>query len=252
MEKIETKKVERKGFWHLVAEPDLFDMVLKSGHGEYEFKVFQKRRLRNSLIAAVAGAALPTILISPWLAFSGLILFLYTWRNVYAKEKKVYDDELYEKQISWYAFQRLTTSFVSGDGAKDSIFVVFGKVLSKLVKGEFKESLKRLMVEITEESNELDPYIRFAKNGAGGTDSSLTFMMALYNFRSHTHDKSIINELTEIARKDMERGIYKNRKIKERHFYFFPTKLTLLNTIPMIGFFVSVVVYVFTNNMSLL
>lgn len=252
MEKVGTKNNERKGFWHLVAEPDLFDMVLKSGHGEHEFIVFQKRRLRNSLIAAIFGAALPTILISKWLAFVGMVLFLYAWRNVYAKEKKVFNDELYEKQIDWFAYQRLTSSFIPGDGKNDSIFVVFSKVLSKLEEGEFKESLKRLMIEITEESTELDPYLRFAQNGAGGTDDSLTFMMALYNFKSHTHDKSIINELTEIARRDMERGIYKNRRMKERDFYFFPTKLTLLNTIPMIGFFAGVIIHVFTNNMSLL
>jgi len=248
---VEDIKPEKKGFWHLVAEPDLFEMVEKSGYGEYEFQVFQKKRFRNSLIASLA-AVVPAIFISPWLAFLGTIFFLMQWRSAYTKEKKEFQDLLYDKQISWFSFQRLVVSYLTGDGKSDSIFVVFKKILSRLEEGEFKSNLQRLIIEITEDPESVRPFLTFANNAAGGTDSALTFMTALYNFKNHTHDNSVIDELSEKARNEMIRGIHEIRQKKEKDFYYFPTKLTMLNIIPMFGFMIGVVVYVFTNNMSLL
>lgn len=251
MEEVIEIKNKRKGFWHLVAEPDLFDMVVKSGYGEYEFVVFQKKRLRNSLLSTLA-AAIPAILISPWLAFLGTIFFVYTWRMFYTKEKREYQNTLYEKQISWYVFMRLLVSLLTGDGKRDSINVVFKKILERLEEGEFKKHLHRLIIDMTEDSETVMPFLTFANNAAGGTDSALTFMTALYNFKNHTHDNSVLDELSDLARNEMMRAIHEIRQKKEKEFYFFPTKLTMLNVIPMFGFMIGVIVYVFTNNMSLL
>lgn len=251
MEEVVEFKPEKKGFWHLVAEPDLFEMVEKSGYGEYEFQVFQKKRFRNALIASLA-AVVPAIFISPWMAFLGTIFFVLQWRNAYTKEKKEYQDLLYDKQMSWYSFQRLIVSLLTGDGKNDSMFVVFKKILFRLEEGEFKRNTQRLIIDMTDDPNTVKPYITFANNAAGGKDSALTFMTSLYNFRNNTHDNSVIDELSEQARNEMIRGIHEIRQKKERDFYYFPTKLTMLNIIPMFGFMIGIVVYVFTNNMSLL
>lgn len=242
---------QKKGFWHLIAEPDLFEMVERSGHGEHEFTTFQKKRFRNALLSML-GAAVPAILISPWLSFLGLLLFVYTWRIAYTKEKKVFQDELYDKQISWYIFQRLIVSYLTGDGKSDSIFIVLKKILDRMDEGEFKSNIQRLIIEITDDPEKVAPFLKFARNGAGGTDPALTFMTALYNFKNNTHDNSVIDELSDIARKEMMRGIHDIRRKKEKDFYFFPTKLTMLNVVPLFGFMASVIFNVFSNNMSLL
>lgn len=251
MEEVKKSINERKGFWHLVAETDLFDMVLKSGYGEYEFTVFQKKRLRNSLLSSLA-AVIPAILISPWLSFLGALFFVITWRSFYTKERNEYQEHLYQKQVSWYVFQRLIVSYITGEGKSDSITVVLWKIHDMLEEGEFKSHLERLIIEITEDSESVKPFLVFANNAAGGTDSALTFMTAIYNFKNHTHDNSVIDELSDMARNEMMRGVHDIRQAKEREFYFFPTKLTMLNVIPMFGFMISVVIYVFTNNMKLL
>lgn len=245
----EIMESKKGNIWYLLAEPDLFEMVEKAGYGEHEFLVFQKRRFRNAAISTL-GAAVPAVLISPWLSFLGIIFFVYSWRFTYTKEKKVFQDELYEKQISWYVFQRLVVSYLTGNGKSDSIFIVLGKILDRLEDGEFKSHVQRLVIGITEDPENVDPFLEFAKAGAGGTDSALTFMTALYNFKNNTHDNSVIDELSDIARKEMMRGIHSIREKKERDFYFFPTKLTMLNVVPLFGFMASVFVNLFIESIS--
>lgn len=245
-EVVESKK---PNIWYQLAEPDLFEMVEKAGYGEHEFLVFQKRRFRNAAIATL-GAAVPAILISPWLSFLGIIFFVMSWRYTYTKEKKVFQDELYEKQISWFVFQRLVVSLLTGNGKSDSIFNVLEKILDRLNDGEFKSHVQRKIIGITEDPESVDPFLEFAKRGAGGTDSAMTFMTALYNFKNNTHDNSVIDELSDIARKEMMRGIYAIREKKEKDFYFFPTKLTMLNVVPMLGFMLSVGVNLFIESIG--
>jgi hypothetical protein len=234
-------------FWHLVAENDLFEMVEKSGFGEYEFVLFQKRRLRGALLSTLA-AIVPTILLSKWFAFTAILFFVVTWRNSYAKEKNEYQAALYEKQISWFVFQRLVSIYLKGEN--HSTFIAFNKVLEMLEESEFKTYFHRLNIDIIEDSSSVQPYMDFAKNAAGGTDSSLTFMSALYNFKNSCHDSRIIDELSDMARREMMRGIKDVRKIKERGLYFFPTKLTMLNVIPMIGYMIGVAYNIFTKSMN--
>ncbi|MFA1782400.1 hypothetical protein ACDX77_19185 [Bacillus velezensis] len=240
--------MKKQGFWHLVAENDLYEMVEKSGYGEQEFVHFQKRRLRNSLISML-GAVLPAIILSPWLSFLALLFFVITWRREYTKERLEFQDVLYEKQLSWFVFQRLIVTYLKG--VDDSISGAFEKILDRLEEGEFKDSLHRLSIEITRHPDKVLPYLQFAKDAAGGTDESLTFMTALYNFKNNSHDSAIIDGLSERARNDMRRGIRDIRKMKEKSFYLFPTKLTMLNVIPMFGYMAGVAVDVFTNNMNI-
>jgi hypothetical protein len=237
----------KQGFWHLVAENDLFEMVEKSGYGDREFIAFQKRRLRNSIIS-MAGAILPAILLSPWLSFLAIIFFVATWRNQYTKEKKEFQDLLFEKQTSWFVFQRLVVAYLKG--ANDSIISAFEKVLDRLEEGEFKKKLHSLIIDITNDPNDVKPFMRFAEEAAGGTDESLTFMTALFNFKNHSHDSGVIDSLSDRARQEMKRGIHDIRKMKEKSFYLFPTKLTMLNVIPMFGFMAGVAQNVFSNNMN--
>lgn len=240
--------LKKHGFWHLVAEHDLYEMVEKSGYGEREFVAFQKRRLRNSIISML-GAVLPAIILSPWLSFLALLFFVVTWRHEYKKEKKEFQDSLYEKQLSWFVFQRLVVTYLKGPN--DSIFEAFKNVLDRLEPGEFKDNLHRLSVKMTMQPNEVKPFIQFAEEAAGGTDESLTFMTALFNFKNHSYDSTVIDGLSERARNEMRRGIRDIRKMKEKSFYLFPTKLTMLNVIPMFGFMAGVAVNVFTNNMNI-
>lgn len=243
MEEVVIEK--KQGFWHLVAETDLFEMVEKSGFGEYEFILFQKRRLKASLLSMLA-SVVPTILLNPWFATTAVLFFVYTWRSYYTKEKNEYQGVLYEKQISWYIFQRLVVTYLKGSGG--SLFNVFNKILDRLEEGEFKDNLYRITIDITNDSQSAEPFIKFAEQAAGGTDSSLTFMTSLYNFKNHTNDSSVIDELSDTARREMMRGVHDIRTIKEKSFYFFPTKLTMLNVIPMFGYMVGVAYGVFMRS----
>lgn len=247
MVKIINRVKENKNFWHLVGENDLFEMVEKSGFGEEEFELFQKQRLRASILSMIA-AVVPAILVSPWLAFSSILFFVYTWRSYYEKEKREYQGAVYEKQITWFVFQRLVVTYLQGE--RDSIFIALNKILERLVDGEFKNNLHRLVIDITEQSDDVEPFIEFANRAAGGTDDALTFMTALYNFKNHSHDSSILDELSELARNAMMRGIHDIREMKEKSFYLFPTKLTMLNVIPMVGYMIGVAYSVFANNMN--
>jgi len=244
---IQIERTRMQRFWHLVAEQDLYEMVEKSGFGEYEFYLFQKRRMRNALISTLA-AAIPALLISPWLSLLGVIFFVYSWRNAYTKEKHEYNGLVYEKQISWYVFQRLIVTYLQD--SNDSVIKTFRKLLNRLEEGEFKNNLYRLIIDITENPQSVQPYMHFAEVAAGGTDEARTFMTSLYNYTNHTSDSSIIDELSDIARKAMMRGIEDIRKHKERTFYMYPTKITMVNFIPMVGYMAGAAFDIFSRNMN--
>ncbi|WP_121606002.1 hypothetical protein [Virgibacillus sp. Bac332] len=240
-------KSNKKSFWHLIAENDLYEMVEKSGYGEEEFVLFQKRRLRGSLLSVLA-AIVPTVLINEWMAASAILFFVVTWRRYYTKEREEYQEMLYHKQVSWYVFQRLIVTYLQSEN--DSIYIILKKVLNRMEEGEFKTNLQRFIIDITDDPESVLPFITFAKNAAGGTDSSLTFMTALYNFKNYSSDRSVVNELSDVARREMMRGIHDIRIEKEKGFYLFPTKIHMVNVIPMFGFMISVAYYVITNNMN--
>lgn len=246
MSEIPIGKTRMERFWHLVAEQDLYEMVEKSGFGEFEFYLFQKRRMRNALLSTLA-AVIPAILLSPWFSLLAVVFFVYSWRNSYTKEKHEYNGVVYEKQISWYVFQRLIVTYLD---TNESIITTFRKLLDRLEEGEFKDNLYRLIIDITENPQSVKPYMLFAEVATGGTDDARTFMTSLYNFTNHTSDSSIIDELSDIARKAMMRGIKDIRKHKERPFIMYPTKLTMVNFIPMIGYMAGAAYIILTQNLN--
>ncbi|WP_144514847.1 hypothetical protein [Bacillus pumilus] len=236
-----------KGFWHLIAEEDLFEMVKRSGYGEAEFIHFQKKRLRNSFLSMI-GAILPAVILSPWLSFLALIFFTYTWRQAYVKEKIEFRELLYDKQINWFVFQRLIVNLIKG--SRGSVIIGLHKVLEQLEEGEFKNNVHRLMLNITRRPGEVGPYMEFAEEAAGGTDESKTFMTSLYNYKHNSSDSAIIDNLNLQANKAMMQSVKMIRIQKENKFALYPTKMTMLNVIIMFGFMAGVAVTVITKNMN--
>ncbi|AMM99552.1 hypothetical protein UP12_19250 (plasmid) [Bacillus pumilus] len=236
-----------KGFWYLVAEEDLFEMVEKSGYGEAEFIHFQKKRLRNAILSMI-GAVLPALILSPWLGFLAIFFFTHTWRQAYVKEKIEFRDLLYEKQINWFVFQRLVVNFVKSNNG--SIIIGLRKVLDQLEPGEFKDHIFRLINNITKNPGKVDPYLQFSEEAAGGTDGSKTFMTSLYNYKHNSADPAIIDNLNMQASKAMMESVKMIRLQKENRFALYPTKMTMLNVIIMFGFMAGVAVTVITKNMN--
>lgn len=235
-------------FWHLVAENDLYEMVEKSGFGEYEFYLFQKKRLIRSLFSTTA-AIIPTLLVSKWLALTSIIFFVYTWRRMYVQERYEFNGMLFEKRIGWHVFQRMIVTYLVGSNT--SVVSALKKTRESLEDGEeFTEHLNRLLIDMVDNPFSVQPYITFAENAAGGTDDALTFMTALYNYKHHSKDNSIISQLSEIARNSMMRGIKEIKRHKELGFYFFPTKITMLNVAPMFGYMAGAALDLIMRNLN--
>lgn len=241
------KKREKYGFWYLLAEPDLFEMVEKSGYGEREFVLFQKKRFITSLLSSLI-ALIPGLVLNKWFFLLGIVFAVYTWRNRYTKEKHEYQNMVFRKSVTWISFQRLVVMYMKGP--TDSIYPVLQKLLTRLVDSPFKTNLQRFLIDITDDPQDVKPYITFAEYAAGGMDSAYTFMTALYNFQRFSHDNSIIDELSDVARLEMMEGIKDIRKTKEKRFYLFPTYITMLNVIPMFGFMFGMIYQVFLHHMN--
>ncbi|WP_079707726.1 hypothetical protein [Paraliobacillus ryukyuensis] len=233
MEKNLGERSSIQRFWFLIAENDLFDMVKKSGFGLDEFYQFQRKRFVRSILSSLV-AIIPSILISPWFGFSAVLFFMYTWRYVYKQEKYEFNKDVFEKQINWQVFKKMFRNYIRNDNP--SIVAVLKKMLERLKESHFKDHLNKFIIDITEHPENVKPYVDFSKNAAGGTNESLTFMLNLYNYQNYPGDSSVVDELLNDTRDEMMEGIKDIRSIKERWFYFVPTKLTMLQTILLFGY----------------
>jgi|GEM_PF-3922758 len=247
MEKLnirENKNTKHKLLYFL-AEADLFEMVEKSGYGEREFLLFQKRRLMKSLMASLV-ALIPAFLINRWFLLSGVVFGLYMWRAIYTKEKKEYQDELVAKTLIWYMYERLMVVYLY-ENVK-SVYSATKDILDRLKSSEFKQDLYRFALDMTYEPESVEPYIMFANKGAGGTDKAQSFMISVYNYQRKAKDSSILDELSDTARKEMIEGMKTIRKAKERPIYMVATYFTMLNVIPMFGYMGGSALHLFTNS----
>lgn len=247
MEKSLNERSFIQRFWFLVAENDLYDMVKKSGFGEKEFYYFQKKRMTRSLISSLA-AIIPSLLISPWFAFSSVLFFLYTWRLMYKQERYEYDKETFDKQINWQVFKKMFRNYIQKDNS--STVVVLKKLLLRLETSDFKDQLNRFIIDITENPEEVKPYVDFAKNAAGGSNESLTFMTNLYNYHNYPGDSSVVDELLSDTRDEMMEGIRDIRAIKERSFYFYPTKITMLQVVLLFGYMAGATINIVVDKLN--
>ncbi|HFK1488836.1 hypothetical protein P5G86_23890 [Paenibacillus jamilae] len=240
--KIVTAKSSKKNRYNrLLAEEDLYSMLEEMGNTKAMIDKFQKRRLLQSFVMCIFGLLLGLFL-SSWCYLIAIGLPIFVYRSKYTHVTKVYSAFKFERHLNFSKFTRLLIPYLKEAGESVSLYQVFRKILNRMEKPVDKNSLAKLMSEMTDKPDDIQPFTDYAMRSSG-SDMSINFMQTVYDFQQNSSDTNVINELGQIASAELQRAIDEIIAFKLRRFNFFPTKMVMSSFILVVGFAAAVLVY---------
>lgn len=227
----------------LSSERDLENLVIELGYTVEDFQKFQKKRLIKTFI--IFFLFIPLALLKSWyFAPIGFLLSLFLFKLEYINVQKKVKKLRFNKQLVFSKFARMVIPYLMQSHA--TLYSVFNKLLKRIDDGEVKSNLQRLMIEMLEKPNDVEPFQKFAIKSSG-TDSSILFMTTLYDYQQNTHDTNVITELGKIASEELFETVDEIVSYKLKQFSMFPTKLTMASFLIVLGYAISILINAFTK-----
>lgn len=228
--------------WHKLAEKNLYKMLKELRYTDEMFINYQKNRFKKCSVFLIVGVILSFI--QPYLILAGITLALLQWTNEYKRVKRIYNNSLFQKQLTFSKFTRMLIPYLLQSNS--TLYNVFNKMLLRLEEGYVKSSLENLIIEMNDNPNSEEPFKKFALT-ASGTDQAVLFMTTLYDYQQNTFDSSIIEELGKMASEQLFNGVDEIIDFKLRKFNMFPTKITMLSLIIVFGYMISTFINLFKD-----
>ena len=214
--------------WHKLAEKNLYKMLKELRYTDEMFINYQKNRFKKCSVFLIVG----------------VILSFIQWTNEYKRVKRIYNNSLFQKQLTFSKFTRMLIPYLLQSNS--TLYNVFNKMLLRLEEGYVKSSLENLIIEMNDNPNSEEPFKKFALT-ASGTDQAVLFMTTLYDYQQNTFDSSIIEELGKMASEQLFNGVDEIIDFKLRKFNMFPTKITMLSLIIVFGYMISTFINLFKD-----
>jgi len=223
------------------AEENLYKMLREMRYDEAYFIKFQKMRFLKVLVFLLFGVIL-SIFLHPVAMIAAIALAIYQWWDQYRRVKSKYNNFSFKRQLEFSKFERMLIPYLLQSNT--SLYNVFNHMLFRLEDGHVKQCLERLIIEMNDNPNSVEPFKRFAED-ASGTNSAVLFMTTLYDYQQNTSDPSVITELGKMASEELFNGVDEIIEFKLRKFDMFPTKLTMISLIIVGGYMVSMFINLF-------
>ncbi|SEO94485.1 hypothetical protein SAMN04488134_1206 [Amphibacillus marinus] len=230
-------KEKLQKLYHKLAEKDLESMLIKMRYDEEKFYQIQQKRVANFAIMLLISGVLSVFSIV-FTAF-GLALAIYQWMSKFRYIQKSYKNFLFQQQLSFSKFTRMLIPYLYQENA--TLYNAFNRMLLRMEEGFVKDCLERLIIEMNDNPNSAVPFEHFAAS-ASGTDEATLFMHTLYDYQQNSFDRSIIQELGRMASEELFKGVDEIIAFKLGRFNLFPTKLTMINLIIVMGYMIAVFV----------
>lgn len=238
--KVVEKKSKGTSFYQKLAEESLYPMLKEMGNTQKAINSFQKKRIHQSLVTFL-GMLLLGLFISRWFYLLSLVFSFLVYKMKYKNIQSKYATWKFQRHLQFSKFTRLLIPYLKKSKGQDSLYAIFNKILQRTDDEHDRNSLYRLMSEMSSTPNDIQPFTDFA-NRSSGTDMSVLFMNTIFDFQQSTFDTSVIDELGKIASDELLNGIDEIINFKLRRFIFFPTKIVMSMFIILLGFGVAVLV----------
>lgn len=230
----------KKKFIRYIAEKDLYPILEEMGNTKTRIDKFQKKRIRQSLIVLIVVCGIGLFL-SKWFYVGAIVASIFFYRSSHKKVVRQYTTWKFQRHLQFSKFTRLLIPYLKQSAGRMSLYAIFNKILLRTENEADRASLYRLMTEMSNKPNDINPFIEFA-NRSSGTDMSVLFMSTIFDFQQSSFDTSVIDELGKIASEELMHGIDEIIQYKLRRFAFFPTKIVMTCFIIVLGFAVSVLI----------
>lgn len=236
--RVTSQSKKSKKFYRLIAEKDLYFMLQEMGNTQRRIDEFQKKRLLQSIFIAVI-FLLFGLLLSRMFYIGALIGPVLFYKMKYKKIASKYTTWKFQRHLQFSKFTRLLIPYLKQSKGQVSLYSIFNRLLQRMEDEQDRNSLYKLMSEMSSKPNDIEPFIDFA-NRSSGTDMSVLFMSTIFDFQQSTFDTSVIDELGKIASEELINGIDEIINFKLKRFVFFPTKIVMSSFIVVIGFAIAV------------
>ena len=110
--------------WHKLVEKNLYEMLKELGYTDEMFIKYQKNRFKKCVLFLIVGVILAFI--QPHLIIAGIALALVQWTNEYKKVKRIYNNSLFQKQLTFSKFTRMLIPYLLQSNS--TLYNVFNKI----------------------------------------------------------------------------------------------------------------------------
>lgn len=238
--KVISPTTKNKTIYSLLAEENLYPVLLEMGNPKSRIDQFQKKRVRESIIVGILMASCGFIISEWFYLFSVVIMFLF-YKEKHKKIMRQYQVWKFQRHLQFSKFTRLLIPYLKESKGEVALYTIFNKLIQRMKEDADKNSLYKLMSQMSNNPNDIQPFIDYAERSSG-TDMSVLFMSTIYDFQQSSSDTSVINELGKISSEELLENIDEIIKFKLNRFVYFPTKIVLPSIILVIGFAVAVVI----------
>ncbi|MGH0686061.1 hypothetical protein [Bacillus mycoides] len=241
MKVVAAANTKKNRYNRLFTEEKLYDMLKEMGNTKQMIDNFQKKRVKQTLMMAIIGFFMGLFL-SKWCYLLAIALPIFFYRSKYNNVVKMYNAFKFDRHLSFIKFMRLLIPYLKESEGGASLYQVLRKILKRTENRVDANSVAKLMSEITDRPNDIQPFTDFAIRSSG-TDMSVLFMQTIYDFQQNSYDTNVIDELGKIASAELQRAIDEIVAFKLRRFTFFPTKIVMSSFLIVIGFAAAILVY---------
>lgn len=223
------------------SEKNLENMIAELGYTNEGYKEFQKKRLiKSSLVLALF--LILAFVKSMYFIPIGIVIFFGLFKMEYISLKNKVKKLKFNKQLAFSKFSRMIIPYLMQGDA--TLYAVFQKMNRRLEEGAVKKNLQRLMINMLENPNDIEPFKKFAIESSG-TDSAVLFMSTLFDYQQNTNDTNVIAELGRMSSEELFETVDEIVSYKLRKFSMFPTKLTMGSFLIILGYAVSILLDAF-------
>ncbi|GED65581.1 hypothetical protein [Lysinibacillus fusiformis] len=235
------------------AEANYITMLDEMGHSEYEIKKRMKKRIRLTVFMFVIFLIL-SILTKNSLWYLLLVFMSFVaFKNDYNKVNRLYDEFCFKRELQFSKFMRLIVPYLkqSADeknnlGSQHSqrdmpLYTIFTKLIPRL-DGDLQKSLFRLMNEMVAAPNDITPFLEFSKRSSN-KDIDLNFMMAIFDYQNSTKELSVIEELSDIANRELLKRTKEVINLKFKKVNSIPFMLAISIVLILIPYLLAFIIY---------
>ncbi|APC50387.1 hypothetical protein BME96_19080 (plasmid) [Virgibacillus halodenitrificans] len=229
---------KKNKFIRVFAEKNLYPILEEMGNTKKMIDKYQKKRIKQSILLGTFLLFLG-LFISSYFYIAALILSFAFYKYKYKSIISQYTGWKFQRHLQFSKFTRLLIPYLKQNKGETSLYSIFNKILQRTENQEDKNSLYKLMTEMSNKPNDIQPFIDYA-NRSSGTDMSVLFMSTIFDYQQSSFDTSVIDELGKIASKELIHGIDEIINFKLRRFVFFPTKVVMSSFVIVLGFAIAV------------
>lgn len=226
-------KSKNRGFIEKTIEPEILFVLQEMGNSRKKIIKFQRTRIQSSVVIAFIFLALG-VLIDNWLLIGAIVGPIIFYKAQSKKVNNLHTSWKFQRQLQFSKFCRLLIPYLKQEN-NQSLYAIFNKLLNRMETEEDKNSLYRLMTEMSENPNSVQPFVHFADRSSG-TDSAVLFMTTVFDYSQTAKDASVITELGEQASEELMLMFDEILNFKLKKFVFYPTKVVMLSFIIVLGF----------------